>query len=400
MTDARLAGVDAFYQTKVDDGRIAGIAYAVAGSDGVIHQSAIGYADLEAGTPLALDTVFRLYSMTKPLTAVALMLLYEDDRFSLDEPIANYLPEFAELRVLRSATAAPDDTVPAAHPISIRDVLRHTAGLGLGLGMGGAGEQLLAREVMYQPDETLADQMRKVARTPLCWQPGSVWQYSLAPDLQARLVEILSGQPFDAFLQQRVLDPLGMADTSFAPRPDMVDRLTKLYRVKDDALASWSPEDPPALPFDLAWPAALVDLNDTSLHYIRGAFGLYSTLGDYLRFARMLLNGGTFEGQRILAPETLALMTTDQLGDIPMLWDVQGLGFGLGFALIRDPAKTLSGGTAGTFYWDGAAGTVFWVDPERDLAVVAMVQHLLVPGVDPHALDAELHHQLYPALFG
>ena len=399
MLAAKLDMVDAFYRAKVDSGRIAGIAYAVADSSGVLHQSAIGYADIEADKPLALDTVFRLYSMTKPLTAVALMLLFEEGRFALDEPVLRYLPEFADMRVLSSATAEPDDTVPADRQISIRDVLRHTAGLGLGFGMGGTGEQLLARAVVYQPGETLADEMRRVAAVPLCWQPGTLWYYSLAPDLQARLVEVLSGQPFDRFLEQRILMPLGMTDTAFAPREDMVDRLTKLYRLKHDTLAAWAPDDPPALPLGLAWPAALVNLNDTSLHYVRGAFGLYSTLGDYLSFARMLLNGGELGGERIISAETLALMTTDHLGDIPMMWDVQGLGFGLGFAVIKEPAKTLSGGTAGTFYWDGAAGTVFWVDPARDLTVVALVQHLMVPGVDPHALDAELHHQLYPALF-
>lgn len=400
MTTAPLAGVDAFYRAKVADGRMAGIVYAVAHRGAVIHTSAIGYADREAGTPLAPDSVFRLYSMTKPLTAVALMILHEEGRFTLDDPVSDYLPEFADPRVLRAVDAAPADTVPAERPITIRDVLRHTAGLGLGMGMGGTGEQLLAREVMYDPTETLADQMIKVARTPLSWQPGTNWAYSLAPDLQARLVEVLSGQSFDAFLHQRILDPLGMTDTAFAPRPDMVRRLARLYRLKGDTLAAWSPDDLPPLPFDLVWPAALANLNDTSLSYVRGSFGLYSTAGDYLRFARMLLNGGGLDGVRILAPETVTLMSTDQLGDIPMSWDVQGLGFGLGFAVIKEPARTLSGGTAGTFYWDGAAGTVFWVDPERDLAVVALVQHLLVPGVDPHALDAELHHQIYPALFG
>ena len=154
------------------------------------------------------------------------------------------------------------------------------------------------------------------------------------------------------------------------------------------------------MPGDLVWPAALANLNDTSLSYVRGAFGLYSTVGDYMRFARMLLGGGDYQGRRLLTTATVELMATDQLGGIPMLWDVLGVGFGLGFGVITDPVRTQSGGTAGTFYWDGAAGTVFWVDPEKDLAVVALVQHLMVPGVDPHALDAELHHQIYPALFG
>lgn len=400
MSNARLAGVDAFYREKVAEGRMAGIVYAVAHRGEVIHTGAIGFADRDAGIPLLPDSVFRLYSMTKPLTAVALMMLHEEGRFTLDDPVSDYLPAFADMQVLRAADAAPADTVPAECAITVRDILRHTAGLGLGMGMGGTGEQMLAAEIVYDPNETLADEMVKVARTPLSWQPGSVWYYSLAPDLQARLVEVLSGTSFDIFLKDRVLDPLGMTSTAFAPRPDMVERLTKLYRMKGGLLAAWAPDDLPPLPFDLAWPAALANLNDTSLSYVRGAFGLYSTAGDYLRFARMLLNGGELEGRRILARETVTLMSTDQLGDIPMLWDVQGLGFGLGFAVIKDPAKTLSGGTAGTFYWDGAAGTVFWVDPGKDVAVVALVQHLLVPGVDPHALDAELHHQIYPALFG
>lgn len=400
MNTAGLASVDACYRAKVAAGAMAGIVYTVAHRGEVIHTVAIGHADIAAATPLTPYSVFRLYSMTKPLTAVALMMLYEERRFALDDAVSDYLPEFAGMRVLRAADSGADDTVPADRAITIRDVLRHTAGLGLGMGMGGAGEQMLAAEVMYEPHETLADQMTKVARVPLSHQPGSVWAYSLSPDLQARLVEVLSGQSFDAFLQQRLLSPLGMTDTAFVARPDMVDRLTRLYGWKDDALAAWSPDDLPPLPFDLAWPAALANLNDTSLSYVRGSFGLYSTAGDYLRFARMLLGGGELAGTRILSRETVALMATDQLGDIPMPWDVQGIGFGLGFAVIRNPAQTRSGSTAGTFYWDGAAGTIFWVDPEKDLAVVAMVQHLMVPGVDPHSLDADLHQQIYPALFG
>ena len=399
LSNERLAEIDAYYSNEVASGRMAGLVYGIAHHGKLVRSNAIGHADIENGRAMAPDTVFRLYSMTKPIAAVALMILHAEGRFQLDDPVSLYLPEFADMRVLRAADAAPDDTVPAEREMTIRDVLQHTAGLGMGFGIGGTGERLLAEAVVYDPAETLDDQMRKVASIPLCTQPGQVWSYSLSPDIQARLVEILSGESFGAFLQRRLFDPLGMKDTAFAPRPDMVARLARVYWQKDGALSPWIadnvPETPPGLP---AWPAAFANLHDTSLSYERGSFGLYSTLDDYLRFAQMLLDGGSHAGGRILPEETVRLMATDHLGEVPMIWPLQGLGFGLGMAVLRDPAKAGYAGTPGMFHWDGAAATIMWIDPKEDLVVVALSQHLMVPGRDPDSFGAEMRNRVYAAL--
>lgn len=395
---AALAAIDRHYERKVEAGEMAGIAWAIARRGQLAHASAVGFANLEDRVPLRLDNVFRLMSMTKPLTAVALMMLHDEGCFGLDDPLADYLPEFAGLTVLRGVDSAADDTVPLVRPITVRDVLRHTTGYGLGFGMGAAHEKQLADKVLYVAGETLADQMAKISQVPLGAQPGAIWNYSLAPDIQARLVEVLGGVPFADFLQSRILDPLGMVDTGFALRPDMAERLVRCYWTGPEGLTRWAEGSlPPAFP-GIPWPEPLVRMADTSVAFERGAFGLSSTLGDYLKFAQMLLNGGVFAGRRYLAEATVRLMANDHLGDIPMDWKVKGLGFGLGFAVIRDVAATGFAGTAGTFYWDGATGVVFWVDPGRDLVVVAMAQHLFTPGADPQAINAELHDLIYGAL--
>jgi CubicO group peptidase (beta-lactamase class C family) len=245
---------------------------------------------------------------------------------------------------------------------------------------------------------TLADEMEKVSKIPLYAQPGTVWGYGLSPDLQARLVEVISGERFGDFLQERIFKPLGMHDTAFAFRLDMAHRMAQVYWSKHGALSRWGAANLPPMFPGFAWPDALARLTDISVTFERGAFGLYSTLDDYLRFLQMLAHGGSLGDVRIISPETVALITTDHLGGIPMPWDVKGLGFGYGFAVIKDPAATGAAGTAGTFYWHGAAGTLFWVDPERDLIVVALTQHLMTPAAEPHALAAELHNLIYHAL--
>ena len=395
---SRLDDIARLYEGKVAAGQMSGIAYAVARGGRVVHAKAIGYADLETRAELAHDSVFRLMSMTKPITAVALMMLYDEGRFQLDDSLASYLPEFSGLTVLRDPDAPAEDVIPLARAITVRDVLRHTTGYGLGFGMGGTHEKLLAETAIYVAGESLADEMAKIATVPLEAQPGALWNYSLSPDIQARLVEVLSGLSFERFLQTRVFDPLRMPDTRFLLRPDMADRLTALYWMGPDGLTRWAGKTmPPALP-GIAWPEPLLRLDERDLAFERGAFGLYSTLGDYLRFAQMLLNGGVLDGQRLLSEATVRLMSTDQLGEIPMDWKVKGLGFGLGFAVVKHADQMGFAGTAGTFYWDGSAGTIFWVDPARDLIVVGLAQHLFVPGLDPQSINAEMHDLVYAAL--
>jgi CubicO group peptidase (beta-lactamase class C family) len=337
--------------------------------------------------------------MTKPVTAIALMMLHEEGRFELDDPLSAYLPAFADIKALRTLDAAPDDVVDLDRPITIRHILQHSAGLGLGLGIGLTGEALLAGIDLYNPGHSLADDVTNVAKVPLVYQPGTIWNYSLAPDIQARLVEILSGESFAAFLEKRIFQPLGMVDTAFAVRADMAARMAAVYWRDGETLTRWREGNMPMLPPIIAkWPQPFANLDNLEVVSARGSFGLYSTLGDYLRFAQMLLNGGALDGVRIIAADTLKLMTGDSLGELPMMWPVQGLGFGLGFAILRDPETAGYEGTPGMFHWDGALGTVMWVDPERDLVVVGMAQHLLIAELTPDALGAELRNHIYPAL--
>lgn len=393
-----LAAIDRHFEGRVERGELSGIAWGVARRGRLAHASAVGFANLEDRVPLRTDNVFRLMSMTKPLAAVALMMLYDEGKFGLDDPLTDYLPEFADMTVLRDAATGEGGTVPAERDITIRDVLRHTTGYGVGLGLGDAHDRLLAKTNVYVAGESLADQMAKIAAVPLGAHPGAAWNYSLGPDIQARLVEVFSGQTFADFLQTRLLTPLGMVDTGFALRPDMAERLVRCYWTGPEGLTRWAEGSlPPEFP-GLAWPEPLRRLADTSLAFERGSFGLSSTLGDYLRFAQMLLNGGELDGRRYLTETTVRLMASDHLGDIPMDWKVKGIGFGLGFAVIRDADAMGFAGTNGTFYWDGATGVVFWVDPARELIVVALVQHLLTPGADPQAINAEMHDLIYAAL--
>jgi len=394
-----LEQLDASFRERVEAGRMAGIVYAVARHGHLVHQSAIGHADIETGRAMALDTVFRLASMTKPVTAIALMMLHEEGRFALDDPLSAYLPAFADIKALRTLDAAPDDVVDLDRPITIRHILQHSAGLGLGLGIGLTGEALLAAMDPYNPRHSLADDVDNVAKVPLVYQPGTIWNYSLAPDIQARLVEILSGESFAGFIQKRIFSPLGMVDTSFAVREDMAGRVASVYWRDGETLTRWREGAMPPLPPIISkWPQPFFNLDNFDVVSERGSFGLYSTVGDYLRFAQMLLNGGELGGVRIIGADTLDLMTADSVGDLPLMWPVQGLGFGLGFAVLRDPKAAGYAGTPGMFHWDGALGTVMWVDRERDLVVVGMAQHLLIEELTPDALGAELRNHIYPAL--
>ena len=284
--------------------------------------------------------------------------------------------------------------------MTIRHILQHTAGIGLGLGIGLIGEALLLQAGPNEPGVSLAEEMTRLAGVPLSHQPGTVWSYSLSPDVQARLVEVLSGQDFAGFLQERIFSPIGMRDTTFAPDAQQIDRMAQVYWSDGERLVAWGADSKPPVPPIIAdWPHPFLTLHDPSLPFVRGSFGLYSTVDDYLRFVQMLQNGGALEEMRILSEETVRLMANDTLGDIPwLMWPVQGMGFGLGLAVLRDPAAANYAGTPGMFHWDGALGTVMWIDPKRELVVVGMAQHLLIPELTPDALGAELRNHVYAAL--
>jgi CubicO group peptidase (beta-lactamase class C family) len=398
LSSERLAHLDRFFADQVDRGELAGIVTLVARHGKVVHLSAIGYADLEKKRPMQIDSIFRLYSMTKPIASVALMTLYEEGRFQLTDPLSKFIPELASLKVLRTPDAALDDTVAPDHAPTIQDALRHTAGFTHG-GDGTPLEREYDQQGVFRDDVSLAAMMPKLARIPLHYQPGTRFQYSIGPDVLARVVEVLSGQPFDRYLESHLFTPLHMKDTGYRVAPENAARLATVYWRKDGKLV---PLDAAHGHPDGHGPSR--GWGDFS-HYTNerqqkgGSSGLAGTAVDYWRFAQMLLDGGALDGVRILSPAIVHYMTQDHLGSIPMAPPGErptGLGFGLGFAVVKDPAEVGYVTSAGTFFWAGAANTHFWIDPKQDLVIVAMVQDVGdAPGGD---LAGQLCALVYGAL--
>ncbi len=362
ISSERLQRIDDVFQSYVEEDRIAGAVGMVLRHGKVVYTGAWGMRDLAARDPLEADDIFRIASMTKPITSVAVMMLYEEGRFFLTDPAAQYLPELADLRVAKlSEATSPDDipTEPARRAITIRDLLRHTAGLTYGTFSNTVVDSLYRRtRVTGQP--TLAEMMTELSELPLAYQPGTRWHYSVSSDVLGRLVEVVSGQSLDVFLRERIFEPLGMVDTGFhVPAPDH-DRLTRSYGHQG--------------------PALTLTIGDT-LGFKRpptrfsGGGGLVSTAHDYARFAQMLLNGGGLDGARILSRKTIELLTVDHLEDgMPTGFLQPGWGFGLGFTMKTTAGLDGMPGSVGNYYWYGIRGTSFWVDPEENLIGVFMIQ--------------------------
>jgi len=392
----RLDYIDEFYANEVKSGRMAGIVTLVARHGKIVHFGAVGYADVEKKRKMETDTIFRLYSMTKPVTATALMMLYQEGRFQLTDPVAKYIPAFSDLKVLHNPAGPLDDTGPMEHPPTIQDLLRHTAGFTHGLGTDFYDSQYTQANV-FGLDVPLAEMVSKLAKIPLRYQPGTRFVYSVGPDIQARLVEILSGMSFDNFLQKRVFEPLQMQDAGFWLPADKAKRLATVHWMKDGKL----------IPLDEAHghPEGGVlyepwSVNSYTVDHKRkgGSFGLVATTEDYWRFAQMLLNGGQLNGIRLLSPQIVQYMTRDHLGTRERDWLAPGLGFGLGLAVMNDPAAAGYVASAGSYFWSGAAATDFWIDPKEDMVVVAMTQHLGVPGLNSETLRPQLLALIYSAL--
>jgi CubicO group peptidase (beta-lactamase class C family) len=358
------ARIDAALSGYLERGELVGVSALVYEDGSEAYFGAFGMADREAERPMARDTLVQIYSMTKPVTGVVLMTLYEEGLFQLDEPIANYLPEFAGIQVYAGEVDGEARLKKPARPPSIRDILRHTAGFATGEeGEGWVGERY--REAGPDNLENTLEQMSaKLASVPLLFEPGTRWLYGPSVDVQARLAEVLAGKPFAVLVQERVLDPLKMRDTQFTLRADQRDRITALYERHPDGSFTRIPDDQ-ALVFSLRdWPMT------------PGSWGLTSTLDDYMRFARMLLNGGELDGVRILQQDTVKLMATDampaEITDKSWLPNKGQVGFGIDFAVRVAPPvdQAEASGAVGEFFWDGAANTLFWVDPQNDIAAV------------------------------
>ena len=364
MSSERLTRLHSAMQALVDDGSLSGITTLVARGGKIVDFQAFGLADIEAGTPMAEDAIFRIYSMSKPITGVALMMLYEEGKFRLSDPVSRYIPEFRDLQVAASWGPGGPVLEDADHAMTVRELMSHTAGLAYGIGGPGPVDSLYAAEGVLSKDQTLADMIDKLGAMPLRHQPGSRWYYSIATDVQGYLVEVLSGQPFDEFLQERLFDPLRMVDTGFHVPEEDHHRLVQYYRYGAER---------ELIPMaDASAPAGSRPYYDPTT-FFSGGGGLVSTPMDYVRFCQMLLNGGELDGVRILSPTTVALMTQNQMPrSNPEM--SPGVGFGLDFRVVLDDVGK-EYVSVGEYSWGGAAGTWFWIDPVENLVFVGMIQH-------------------------
>lgn len=341
----------------------------------VVHQRVQGLADVEAGTPLRDDHIFRIYSMTKPITSLAFMMLVEDGLTTLSDPVSSVLPEWSNLGVWTGGTLGNFTGEAPRRPMQMVDLLRHTSGLSYHIQQGGHLDAAY-RDLSLGVKTTLPEFVAALADLPLEHEPGEHWHYSAATDVLGYVIERLSGQPFEDFVQDRILTPLGMTDTGFHVPADKLGRFMPCYALTGQGRVLF---DPTAGRF--ARPP----------HFVSGGGGLVSTAADYLRLCRLFLRGGELDGTRLISPKTMELMTRNHLpggADIARMalspiavseTSAAGVGFGLGFAVTLDAVRTLRAGNAGDYSWGGAAGTYFWIDPVEDLAVIFMTQLLLSP---------------------
>lgn len=369
ISSQRLSRIRDIMQGYVDQRKLAGLITMIARRGQMVHAECFGMMDIEAGKPMQLDTIFRFYSMTKAITSVAVMMLYEQGRFQLYDSVANLIPEFKGLKVFVKATKTGPELADAEREITIRDLLTHTAGLTYDF-LDESPVGAMYREAdLFNPAGTLKAMVQKLAKLPLVFQPGSAWKYSVAVDLLGYLVEVVSGMPFEKFLEERILGPLGMVDTAFYVPKDKVDRFSAMYGPGGgeglkliEAPQTSGFTKPPGVP--------------------SGGGGLVGTASDFMRFLQMMLNGGELDRMRLLGRKSVELMTTNHLPQhcLPFVlakgWEgySKGYGFGLGFDVLMDVAQTQTVGSVGKFGWGGAASTEYWVDPKEELIGLIMPQ--------------------------
>lgn len=392
LSSERLGRIRPWLRGYLETGKLPGATTLVARHGKIVFCECEGFRDLEASKTMTADTILRFYSMTKPITSVALMMLYEEGLFQLDDPVSEFIPSFAKAKVYVSGDT--DDMVcePLQAPITLYHLLTHTSGLTYGFGNQGPIPQL------YQENHTdfdthdglLEEVVERLAQIPLEFQPGHRWNYGVSTDVIGRVVEVVSGQSLNAFLQKKILDPLGMVDTGFAVPKDKADRFAALYikNEKSDLSLRESPQESPLI---------------NSVETFSGGGGLVSTVADYFRFTEMLRRKGELDGERLLGRKTIEYMTTNQLsGDLADMGQptfnettYEGIGFGLGFSVMLDPAKARLMGTPGEYAWGGYAGTAFWIDPREDMTVIFLTQ--LIPS-SAYPIRRELRVLTYQAL--
>ena len=368
VSSERLQRIHENIQRHIDAGDISGAVTLVVRRGHIVHFETHGLMDLESKKPMEKDTIFRLASMSKAITAVAVLMLIEEGKVRLDDPVSKFIPEFKQMKVAAGkeahgpdpGSADPEFTlVPAARQITVLDLLTHESGLG----SGGIGTKQIDKIAPRGPSDTLASYVPKLASVPLDFQPGTLWRYSPTAGFEtlSRIVEVASGQPFDQFLKQRILYPLAMKDTTFVLSADRKGRLVTQYVKGPNGLER--AKDSPFI----------------SSTYFSGAAGLMSTAEDYAQFSEMLLNGGQLNGKRLLSPKTIAFAASNHVGE---LFDDakfngypgRGVGFGLSFAVLQDPVAAEMHVSPGAFGWNGAYGTKFWVDPKENMVEILMMQ--------------------------
>ncbi|MCL6539454.1 MAG: beta-lactamase family protein [Roseiflexus sp.] len=379
ISSDRLARIRPAMQRWIDRGTIAGASMMIARRGTIVYAEQVGRMSKETDEALRSDAIFRIYSMTKPIVCTALMTLYEEGRFQLITPLATFIPAFANVKVLQQ-----DKEVAPQRPITIGDLMTHLGGFTYDFLIDSpVGELYRQHELMHNAQRTLQQFVDELARLPLAYHPGTKWHYSVSIDVAAHVIEIIANQPLRHFLRERIFDPLGMVDTDFYVPPEKRHRLAAMYGVGDLGARGMT-----ILQMFFNWQQGILERIDPQESYpvdqpetfARGGHGLFSTVQDYMRFALMLLNGGTLDGTRILGRKTLELMHANHIPPALLPWDIAGIaypgyGFGLGSRVLMDVGLSGMPGTAGEFGWAGAATTYYWVDPAESFAGVFMTQY-------------------------
>jgi CubicO group peptidase (beta-lactamase class C family) len=372
MSSPRLARIGPMLRRSVEQGSVAGLVALVARDGRIVELDTAGFRDVASRSPMRRNTIFRIASMTKAVTSVAAMMLVEEGRLRLADSVAKFIPEFSATKV----RVGRDSLVPPERAMTIHDLLTHRSGLVYGFidtsAVGNAYRAAHVSDGLGGTVPTQAENMTRLAAQPLAFQPGREWRYSLSVDVLGRVVEVASGLTLEEFFRTRVFEPLRMHDTGFRVPDGKLDRLATAYTSPHDSLRAMADTD--------SWedgrlPLGLFGGPSTrgSTTFFSGGAGLFSTAGDYARFAQMLLNGGQLDGVRLLSPKTVELMTADATSDLKEPLG-PGLGFGLGFAVVRDLGATAVLGSKGTYSWGGILGTSFWIDPEERMVGVMMMQ--------------------------
>ena len=386
FSSERLGRINTVMQRYIDEKKVAGIITLIARHGNVVHFEKIGMADIEAGRSMHFDSIFRIYSMTKPITSTAVLMLFEEGKFRLTDPISNYIPAFKDVKVLPNTPGTGVRYLKPEREISIHNLLTHTAGLSYGFDDNVYIDELYRKKlwsvVEKNPELTLQAFIERFAKLPLAFQPGTMFRYSFATDVLGYLVQVVSGMPFEEFLRERIFDPLGMSDTDFYVPPEKVDWFTSTY----------GPDEKAGL--------KVTDSSSTSrytkpTHNPSGGGGLVSTTSDYFQFSQMLLNKGELNGTRLLSRKTVELMTTNNLPEGIHPFDDLSSGFGLGVSVLMDLGKSQMLGSVGNYGWGGAANTNFWIDPQEELIGILMLQYM--PS-DTYPIVPDFHNLTYQAL--